>query len=67
MGHRPLADPPLDPEKEPDGRRLELVSRDPGEPTDDPEEEEESEPQLRDPLKLYVRQIGDGRLLTPPE
>src|SRR4029434_4032096 len=30
-------------------------------------EEEESEPQLRDPLKLYVRQIGDGRLLTPGE
>ena len=30
-------------------------------------EDEESEPQLRDPLKLYVRQIGDGRLLTPAE
>jgi len=30
-------------------------------------EDEESEPQLRDPLKLYVRQIGDGRLLTPTE
>ncbi len=30
-------------------------------------EDEESEPQLRDPLKLYVRQIGDGRLLTPSE
>ena len=30
-------------------------------------EDEESEPQLRDPLKLYVRQIGDGRLLTPRE
>jgi RNA polymerase primary sigma factor len=45
-----------------------------GEPTllPDPEaveeiEDEESEPQLRDPLKLYVRQIGDGRLLTPSE
>jgi RNA polymerase primary sigma factor len=45
-----------------------------GEPTllPDPErsdepEDEESEPQLRDPLKLYVRQIGDGRLLTPAE
>jgi len=38
------------------------------EPTDEPEEEEEeSEPQLRDPLKLYVRQIGDGRLLTRDE
>ncbi len=45
-----------------------------GEPTllSDPEavekvEEEESDPQLRDPLKLYVRQIGDGRLLTVTE
>jgi RNA polymerase primary sigma factor len=37
------------------------------EPTDEPDEEEESEPQLRDPLKLYVRQIGDGRLLTRDE
>jgi RNA polymerase primary sigma factor len=45
---------------------------------DDPAEEEEEEPanaglsendRLRtdDPLKLYVRQIGDGRLLTPGE
>src|SRR6201987_2346025 len=45
-----------------------------GEPTLLPEpeaveevEDEESEPQLRDPLKLYVRQIGDGRILTPSE
>jgi RNA polymerase primary sigma factor len=30
-------------------------------------EDEESDPQLRDPLKLYVRQIGDGRLLTVTE
>jgi RNA polymerase primary sigma factor len=29
--------------------------------------DEESEPLLRDPLKLYVGQIGDGRLLTPGE
>jgi RNA polymerase primary sigma factor len=36
------------------------------EAVDEPEDEE-SEPQLRDPLKLYVRQIGDGRLLTPTE
>jgi RNA polymerase primary sigma factor len=53
------------PKIEPDGE---------GEPTllSDPEavekvEEEESDPQLRDPLKLYVRQIGDGRLLTVTE
>src|SRR4051812_13964300 len=42
------------------------------------EEEEEEEPenatltaaeraQTADPLKLYVRQLGDGRLLTPAE
>ena len=37
------------------------------EPVEGPVEDEESEPQLRDPLKLYVRQIGDGRLLTPAE
>src|SRR5262245_66362879 len=36
------------------------------EPAEEPEDEE-SEPELRDPLKLYVRQIGDGRLLTPTE
>ncbi len=51
-----------------------IEPEDKGEPTllADPEradepEDEESEPQLRDPLKLYVRQIGDGRLLTPSE
>jgi RNA polymerase primary sigma factor len=46
------------------------------EPVDDTEEEEEpdnaglsEDERLRtdDPLKLYVRQIGDGRLLTPGE
>ena len=31
------------------------------------EEQERTEPQTADPLKLYVRQIGDGRLLTPAE
>jgi RNA polymerase primary sigma factor len=42
-------------------------------PADDPEGEEREEaepaeaPQTQDPLKLYVRQIGDGRLLTPSE
>jgi len=28
-------------------------------------ETEPTEPQTADPLKLYVRQIGDGPLLTP--
>src|SRR5687767_14780441 len=31
------------------------------------EVDEPSEPSAADPLKLYVRQIGDGRLLTPSE
>jgi RNA polymerase primary sigma factor len=31
------------------------------------EADEPSEPSAADPLKLYVRQIGDGRLLTPSE
>ena len=30
-------------------------------------EVEETEPQTADPLKLYVRQIGDGPLLTPAQ
>src|SRR5437016_13343428 len=33
----------------------------------DAEEAEEAAAQTADPLKLYVRQIGDGRLLTPAE
>jgi RNA polymerase primary sigma factor len=34
---------------------------------DEVEEVEETEPQTADPLKLYVRQIGDGPLLTPAQ
>ncbi|HXY17620.1 MAG TPA: sigma-70 family RNA polymerase sigma factor [Gaiellaceae bacterium] len=33
----------------------------------DPVEDAPSDPITQDPLKLYVRQIGDGRLLTPAE
>ena len=47
-----------------DGREPTLLPQ--PEAVDEPEDEE-SEPQLRDPLKLYVRQIGDGRLLTVTE
>jgi RNA polymerase primary sigma factor len=53
----PLQDP-LDPEQPP---ALELV-----EPADDEPEPTAPGP-TQDPLKLYVRQIGDGRLLTPAE
>ena len=34
---------------------------------DEPEKPAASAPQTQDPLKLYVRQIGDGRLLTRAE
>jgi RNA polymerase primary sigma factor len=34
---------------------------------DEKEEVEGADPQVADPLKLYVRQIGDGPLLTPAE
>ena len=34
---------------------------------DEPEKPAASAPQTQDPLKLYVRQIGDGRLLTPAQ
>src|SRR5947208_1425503 len=66
MAQRPLPDALPEPEPE---ARLEVVP-DPVEAeveADEVEEVEETEPQLRDPLKLYVRQIGDGRLLTPTE
>jgi RNA polymerase primary sigma factor len=53
--------PKIEPEGEGEPTLLPALER-----VDEPEDEE-SEPQLRDPLKLYVRQIGDGRLLTPAE
>ena len=66
----PLPDP-ADAEAEPPLELLPALD-----PTEESEEEEEPEnagltddERLRtdDPLKLYVRQIGDGRLLTPGE
>jgi RNA polymerase primary sigma factor len=36
-------------------------------PVSEPSDEGSPEPVTQDPLKLYVRQIGDGRLLTPAE
>jgi RNA polymerase primary sigma factor len=55
------SEPPLDllPDaevEEPDAAELEDI-----------EEAAEAAIQVEDPLKLYVRQIGDGRLLTPSE
>ncbi len=73
---RPLPDLPSDPTLEP---RLELVGE--VEDVEEAEEEEVEESNdgevdrpvavkletTQDPLKLYVRAIGDGPLLTPPE
>jgi RNA polymerase primary sigma factor len=67
MEVRPLLEQSLDTDREP---RLELLPA-----LDDPEAGDADEParsdqaaeQTQDPLKLYVRQIGDGRLLTPAE
>jgi RNA polymerase primary sigma factor len=71
---RPLPDVPSDdPAVEP---RLELVPEEADEETDEREEEDDddapvavkaAEISTQDPLKLYVRAIGDGPLLTPAE
>src|SRR5438094_544175 len=63
MAQRPLPDAVLEPgDIEP---KLEVVP-DPAE-VEEEEEKEVTEPQTADPLKLYVRQIGDGPLLTAAE
>ena len=61
MEQRPLPDSPPAPSPEP---KLELV-QDAAEVDED--DVKEAAAPTQDPLKLYVRQIGDGRLLTPPE
>src|SRR2546421_5068970 len=72
MALRPLPEPAHDeqPSGEPEPRLELLPGLDDAEAVDEPEEEAEDAPvpaaeQTQDPLKLYVRQIGDGRLLTP--
>jgi RNA polymerase primary sigma factor len=72
MEPRPLPEPiPSAPAQEVEEETepvLELLpALDEAEADADAEEAEESAPQTQDPLKLYVRQIGDGRLLTPSE
>jgi RNA polymerase primary sigma factor len=67
MEQRPLPESlPAEAAAEP---KLELVAAAEAEEVEEEEVEEveEAAPQTQDPLKLYVRQIGDGRLLTPPE
>jgi RNA polymerase primary sigma factor len=72
MEQRPLPQAPM--EEHPNEPRLELLpqAEDVAEAEEVEEEEEETEveevaPVTQDPLKLYVRQLGDGRLLTPAE
>jgi RNA polymerase primary sigma factor len=70
MEQRPLPQAPM--EEHPNEPRLELLpqAEDVAEPEVEEEEETEVEevaPVTQDPLKLYVRQLGDGRLLTPAE
>src|ERR687884_570142 len=72
MEPRPLPEPvPASPEPDDEVEpRLELLP-DLDEPdaaeAEEAEEAEEAATQTQDPLKLYVRQIGDGRLLTASE
>jgi RNA polymerase primary sigma factor len=62
MEQRPVPDPL--PEEAPAEPKLELVQ---DEPEVDEDDRREAAAPTQDPLKLYVRQIGDGRLLTPAE
>jgi RNA polymerase primary sigma factor len=62
MEQRPLPDPL--PEQASPEPKLELVQD--GAEVDEDDIKEAAAP-TQDPLKLYVRQIGDGRLLTPAE
>src|SRR5437588_6251667 len=72
MALRPLPEPAPD-EQLPDESepRLELLpGLDDAEAVEEAEEPEEAPAvaeATQDPLKLYVRQIGEGKLLTPPE
>jgi RNA polymerase primary sigma factor len=64
MEQRPADDPAPD-QQQP---KLELVpALDEPDAEDEPADLLDEEPQTQDPLKLYVRQIGDGRLLTAAE
>jgi RNA polymerase primary sigma factor len=69
MGKRPASKPTFDPKNGAGEPQLEIVPENGAEP--EPVEEQPADeptaPETADPLKLYVRQIGDGRLLTPQE
>jgi len=73
MEPRPLPSPEPEPvEVDPEPRLELLPALDDAEAPEKDEDESQEEAakaqeQTQDPLKLYVRQIGDGRLLTPVE
>src|SRR6059058_2684371 len=77
MASRPLQEtnfePPFEPPVEEDAKLELLPALEALDEPDAPEEEEDDAPlepaaeATQDPLKLYVRAIGDGRLLTPSE
>jgi RNA polymerase primary sigma factor len=59
---------PNDPALDSQQPKLELVpAQEPDEQAREPADEFDREAQTQDPLKLYVRQIGGGRLLTAAE
>ncbi|HSC92357.1 MAG TPA: sigma-70 family RNA polymerase sigma factor [Gaiellaceae bacterium] len=64
-------EPHLELVREPAGETLDAEAdtgeADAVEAAEEPELEASPAPEVADPLKLYVRQIGDGRLLTPVE
>jgi RNA polymerase primary sigma factor len=69
MGKRAASKPTSDPENGAGEPQLEVLPEngaDP-EPVEQEPADEPTAPETADPLKLYVRQIGDGRLLTPQE
>ena len=71
MEPRPLPDPDFEPPAEEEAK-LELLPAPEDVAAEDEEEEEDELPAAvaeatQDPLKLYVRAIGDGRLLTVQE
>ena len=64
MAQRPLPGPEFD---QPSAPHLELLPAPQEAEQEEVEEREEAAPETQDPLKLYVRQIGDGPLLTAAE
>jgi RNA polymerase primary sigma factor len=77
MALRPLPEPEFEPPVEEESKLELLPAPEALDEPDAPEEEEDEEEgngtlepaaeATQDPLKLYVRAIGDGRLLTPSE